>query len=173
VDASGNINVSWVDSTPGNSDIFFSRSTDSVSLSPNVLQPRNHKLVLVTATIDSSDLCDPNPAVKLVSITSNDPDDRGPSSDIQAAGGGPIHFGTDVRSFLLRAEGSERGTDIVYTITYSATDASGNSTSATAQVRVAHHASDNSQNGPQNGSRRNGDKDDDEHRKTRSTRSDD
>ncbi|HXN51496.1 MAG TPA: PKD domain-containing protein [Candidatus Acidoferrum sp.] len=135
-----------------------------VSLSPNVLRPREHKLVRVTATIDARDTCDANPAVKLVSIASNDPDDRGRRgrrSDVQAVGGGPIPFGTDVRSFLLRAEDSEHGRDVVYTITYSATDASGNATSATAQVRVAHHASDESR-------RRSRDKDDEKN----STRSD-
>jgi hypothetical protein len=106
--------------------------TLQVSLSPNVIRSREQKRVRVNATVKVSDVCDPNPKVKLVSITSNDPDDRGRRrvSDVQAVGGG---------SFLLRAEDSERGKDIVYTITYSATDASGNTTTATAQVRVARH----------------------------------
>jgi PKD domain len=135
-----------------------------VSLSPNVLQPRENKLVLVNATVNVSDVCDPNPTVKLVSITSNDPADRGrhSSNDIQAGGGGPVPFGTDVRSFLLRAEHSEHGKDLVYTITYSAMDASGNTTTATAQVRVGHYSS---------GTSRNGSREEDEHREKRQTQS--
>jgi hypothetical protein len=114
-----------------------------VSLSPNVLRPREHRLVLVKATINVSDTCDANPTVKLVSITSNDPAERGrhQTSDVKAVSGGAPAFGTDVRSFLLRAEDSERGKDLVYTVTYSATDASGNTSTATAVVPVAHHSS--------------------------------
>jgi hypothetical protein len=138
--------------------------TLQVSLSPNVIRSREQKLVRVNATVKVSDVCDPNPTVKLLSITSNDPAERGRHrvSDVQAVGGGPLHFGTDVRSFLLRAEHSERGKDIVYTITYSATDASGNTTTATAQVRVGRYSSGPSHNGAW---------DEDEHEKKRQTRS--
>jgi hypothetical protein len=107
--------------------------TLSASLSPNSLWPPNHKLVLITASLVVSDTCDANPAVKLVSITSTDPLGAG---DVQAVGGGPVPFGTDVRSFLLKAERTNSQTARIYIVTYSATDASGNSTTATAQVRV-------------------------------------
>lgn len=143
--------------------------------SPSVLRRWHHKLVPVTVMVNVSDLCDPQPTVKLVSIVSNDPDDRafrGRSSDVQAIDGGPVPFGTDVRSFLLRAEGPEHGRDLVYTIMYSATDHSGNTTSATAQVRVAHRASEDTEHGSHNDSRRNDDKGDDDHSKKPSTRSD-
>jgi hypothetical protein len=138
--------------------------TLQVSLSPNVIRSREQKLIHVNATVKVSDVCDPNPTVKLLSITSNDPAERGRRrvSDVQTVGGGPLPFGTDVRSFLLRAEHSERGRDIVYTITYSATDASGNTTTATAQVRVAHYSSGPSHNGA---------RDEGEHEKKRQTRS--
>jgi PKD repeat protein len=106
----------------------------SVSLSPNVLWPPNNKLVQITAQIQASDVCDANPTVQLVSITSNGSD----SGDIQAVGGGPIAFGTDVRSFLLRAARSAQGHDRIYTVTYQAKDASGNTTVASAQVRVGN-----------------------------------
>jgi len=154
-DSKGNLDVVWSDTDDalGVNQIFFRRSSSpvtvcaakpptlQVSLTPNVLRPREHKLVRVNATITVSDVCDPNPTVKLVSITSNDPDDRKRhrDSDVQAVGGGPLSLGTDVRSFLLRAEDSERGKHLVYTITYSATDASGDTTTATALVRVARH----------------------------------
>ena len=46
--------------------------------------------------------------VQLASITSSDPDegqgDGDQPHDIQAVNGSPVSFGTDVRSFLLRAE---------------------------------------------------------------------
>jgi len=120
-----------------------------VSLSPSVMRSRDNRLVRVNATVKVSDTCDPNPAVKLVSITSNDPADRGRSkvNDVQAVGGGAVPFGTDVRAFLLRAEDTTHGKDLVYTITYSATNAWGNTSTATAQVVVARHS-----RGPHSGS---------------------
>jgi hypothetical protein len=112
----------------------------SVSLSPNSLQPPNHKLIPITATISASSACSTNVSVELVSITSNEPDngtgDGDQPNDIQAIGGGPVPFGTDVRSFLLRAERAGGGNGRIYTVTYSATNASGSSASATAYVVV-------------------------------------
>jgi len=113
-----------------------------VTLSTDDLWSPNHKLVHVTATVETSDSCDASPAVALVSITSNERDnghgdgDDDDMDDIQAVGGGPIPFGTDVRSFLLRAERSGRGSGQIYTVTYTARDASGNVSLASAQVSV-------------------------------------
>jgi hypothetical protein len=112
--------------------------TLSVSLSPNSLWPPNHKLVQITAMVQASGACGGNPAVQLVSITTSDSNG---SNDIQKVGGGPVPFGTDVRSFLLRAERSNSGAPRIYTVTYKATDASGNATLATAQVRVGDSTS--------------------------------
>ena len=109
-----------------------------VSLSPTILWPPNHKFVDVTATITFTDNCDPNPAVTLVSITSNEPEsgflgqgDNAP--DIQGA-----TFGTDDRTFSLRAErGTGQGrTGRVYTVTYRVTDKAGNATVKSATVTV-------------------------------------
>jgi hypothetical protein len=111
--------------------------TLSVSLSPNDLWPPNHKLVPITATVVASDTCDANPTVQLVSITSNDPID---ADDVQAVGGGPVPFGTDVRSFSLSAARSSSQTNRVYTVTYAAKDASGHTTTGTAQVQVGDPA---------------------------------
>ena len=106
----------------------------SVSASPTVLWPPNHKLVPVTVTVDASDTCDPNPTLRLVSITSNEghlADGSGHTSpDIQDA-----QFGTDDRQFLLRAERSGGGTGRIYTIIYEAEDANGNVSAR--QVTVA------------------------------------
>jgi hypothetical protein len=107
----------------------------SVSLSPSNLWPANHKLVQITATVVVSDTCDANPAVQLVSITSSDPLS---ADDVQAVGGGPVPFGTDVRSFLLRADRAKSSPVRIYTVTYAAQDASGNKTTASAQVRVGY-----------------------------------
>jgi hypothetical protein len=104
--------------------------TVTVSLTPNVLWPPNHKLVLITASIQVSNICDPNSSVVLVSITSNE--SLGPG-DIQGA-----VFGTDSRSFSLRADRLGAGAGRVYTVKYGAIDASGNMTFATATVTVPH-----------------------------------
>jgi hypothetical protein len=94
--------------------------TLSVQLSPTVLWPPDHKLVKITATIAVSDVCDPKPTVRLVSITSNEPDnglgDGDQPEDIQGAGAG------DVREFFLRAERRGGGGGRVYTIVYEASD---------------------------------------------------
>ena len=109
----------------------------NVSLSPTVLWPPNHTLATINATITISDSCDPNPRVELVSVTSSEPDaglgDGDKANDIQGAS-----IGTDDRSFMLRAERSGAGAGRTYTVTYRATDRSGNSTLATATVVVPH-----------------------------------
>ena len=109
-----------------------------VTLSPNGLWAPNHKFQQVQATIVVTDNCDPNPAVRLVSIVSNEPatgvigqGDNGP--DVEGAA-----YGTDDRTFGLRSErGTGRGnTGRVYTVRYRVTDTSGNSTEKTATVTV-------------------------------------
>jgi uncharacterized repeat protein (TIGR01451 family) len=109
----------------------------SVTLSPSRLAPPNHQLVEVTANIQVSDTCDPDPIVKLVSITSNEPDSsRDPNipdvpNDIQGAA-----LGTDDRQFQVRAERLGTGTGRVYTVTYEAEDTSGNKTTQQAVITV-------------------------------------
>jgi endo-1,4-beta-xylanase len=137
-----------------------------VSVSPSYLTPPNHKLVQVTANVQASDVCDANPAVQLVSITSN-ASRNSDGSDVQAVGGGPVAFGTDVRSFLLRAELVHGNEDRIYTITYQATDASGNTTVATAQVGVGKGGSYQLPNRPLKGKSKDKDKDEREHHRDR------
>ena len=141
--------------------------TLTVSMSPSYLRPPNHKLVPVTATVTVSDVCDTEPTVQLVSITSTDPID---ADDVQAVVGGkpvPVPFGTDVRSFLLAAELNHDGSDRVYTITYKATDASGNASVASAQVEVGPGNSYGPVKPPSKGKskHKSKDKDDDKNRK--------
>ena len=92
----------------------------------------------VVATVTVSDNCDPNPSVRLISITSNEPEsgflgngDKSP--DIAGAA-----LGTDDRTFELRSErGTGNGsTGRVYTVTYRVTDVSGNSVDRSATVTV-------------------------------------
>ncbi len=111
----------------------------SVALSSDTLWPPNHKLVPIAATVQVSDNCDPNPTVRLISITSNEPDnglgDGDTANDIQDA-----TTGTDDRSFSLRAERAGKGDGRVYTATYHSTDVSGNGTTAAEYVTVPHES---------------------------------
>ena len=100
----------------------------SVTLSPATLSPANNKMVTITATIGVTDNADPNPAITLVSITIGG-GDKGSKGDIEDAA-----FGSDDRSFRLRAEKNKGGR--VYTIVYRATDRSGNITDVTRDVIV-------------------------------------
>jgi hypothetical protein len=103
----------------------------SITLSPSMLWPPNHNMKNISATVVASDVCDPNPVITLVGITSNEPDnglgDGDMPNDIAING---------TFDFDLRAERSGTGSGRVYTATYTVTDASGNSTSGTAVVTV-------------------------------------
>lgn len=107
--------------------------TLDVTVSPDTLWPPNHKYVTVQATVDISDNIDPTPTLTLVSVTSNEPDDGLGDGDTPD----DIVI-VDEFTFELRAERSGTGDGRVYTITYEATDACGNSTTATATVTVPH-----------------------------------
>ena len=106
-----------------------------VALSPDLLWPPNHKLERIQAALRVTDVCDPNPTVRLISVTSNEPDnglgDGDTVGDIQGT-----QVGTDDREFDLRSERSGAGEGRVYTIVYEARDASGNATVRTATVVV-------------------------------------
>ena len=93
----------------------------TVVLSPTVLWPPNHKLVEIKASIAVRDVCDPNPTVRLVSITSNEPDNGQGDGDTTGDSQGAA-LGTDDRTFLLRSERSGPGGGRVYTVTYEASD---------------------------------------------------
>lgn len=109
----------------------------SITVVPGTLWSPNHRLVPIAASWTVSDVCDAAPAIQLISIVSNEPDnglgDGDTSGDIQGAA-----IGTADSSFLLRAERSATGSGRVYTITYRVTDASLNATTTSAQVVVPH-----------------------------------
>jgi hypothetical protein len=108
----------------------------AVELDPDVLWPPNHRMIDIGASVAAMDLCSPT-GVVLTSITSDEPDngegDGNTVDDIQDAEVGTADF-----EFGLRAERSGTGDGRVYTVTYTATDASGNEASATATVLVPH-----------------------------------
>jgi hypothetical protein len=105
--------------------------TLTVALSPNILWPPNRKLIPIIATITVKDDYDPAPEIQLVSITANEPLDKDDARDVQP--------GTDDRQFMLKAERKEENkAGRIYTVTYSATDGSGNKTTASATVTVPH-----------------------------------
>ena len=101
-----------------------------VRVKPRVLWPANHKYVRVVAKVKATDDAG-SPEVRLVSVTSNEPDDGvadgSTTNDIVIL---------DDRTFLLRAERSAKGTGRVYTITYEARDQAGNAVLASAKVLV-------------------------------------
>ncbi|NIS54050.1 MAG: hypothetical protein GWN94_23620 [Phycisphaerae bacterium] len=104
-----------------------------LSVTPDILWPPTHKMVLITPSWTVSDDVDPSPEVSLVSIVANEGDntigDGHTSGDIQIGEDGSIH---------LRSERSGPGTDRVYTITYEAVDDCGNVTVSSATVSIPH-----------------------------------
>jgi uncharacterized protein len=105
--------------------------TLSLSVAPNRLWPPNHRYRTVKATVSAADSADPMPAIELVSVTSDEPDDGTDDGDT----GNDIVV-VDATTFMLRAERSGDGDGRVYTITYRATDACGNSVTEDATVTV-------------------------------------
>jgi hypothetical protein len=107
----------------------------TVAASPAQLWTPDHTLVTINVAVNVVDACDDTPDVRLVRITSNEgtlADGSGHTSpDVVGAA-----FGTDDRTFQLRAERRGSGGGRIYTITYQAVDASGNVRTATTTVTV-------------------------------------
>ncbi|MGB2809874.1 MAG: LamG-like jellyroll fold domain-containing protein, partial [Sedimentisphaerales bacterium] len=103
------------------------------SVTPTMLWPPNHKMVLITPSWTVSDECDATPQVSLVGIVANEGDDiigDGHTSD-------DIQIGDD-GSIYVRAERSGPGSDRIYTITYQSVDDCGNTTVRSATVSIPH-----------------------------------
>ncbi len=103
----------------------------SVTASPAVLWPPNHKMVGVTVSVDAVDNSGSPVTSEIVSVTSNEPDDGLGDGDTA----GDIR---DIRraSVRLRAERSGLGDGRLYTITVRSVDAHGNAATATVGVSV-------------------------------------
>ncbi len=120
--------VRVVDTTP---------PTIAVTLDRDALWPPNHKLAEIHATVVVEDICDPNPTFVLTSIASNEPIDGTGDGDT-APDWTESDFGTPDVDFMLRSERAGLGSGRRYTIVYTASDADGNTATATVYVRVAH-----------------------------------
>ncbi|MCH7960192.1 MAG: carboxylesterase family protein, partial [Candidatus Hydrogenedentes bacterium] len=114
----------------------------TVALDNTSLWPPSHKMIEIVPTLSASDTCDASPSVTLMNITMNEGDetltydplfddtlgDGNTLDDIQVDSSGRI---------FLRAERSGKGDGRIYTLSFQATDATGNQTIATATVTVA------------------------------------
>lgn len=117
----------------------------SLSVTPDILWPPNHKMVPITVNVATSDNCGMDTIVSLQSITMKEGEEMctfEPSNgvtlgeclandDIFIDGNGIIH---------LKAERLGTGTGRTYTITYTATDTSGNSSNDSTTVKVPHNS---------------------------------
>jgi hypothetical protein len=122
---SDNVTITVLDTTP---------PEIMVSVTPDSLWPPNHKCVIVEVTVTAQDAGDPSPTIRLVSITSNEPDNT--KGDGNTTNG--ITIVNDF-TFNLRAERSGPGSGRTYTITYEATDISGNIAMTSITVEVPHN----------------------------------
>jgi len=104
----------------------------SIVATPSNLWPPNHKMVAVTVAVTAQDAVDAAPVSKIVTVTSNQPingpGDGNTASDWEITG--PL-------TLNLRAERAG-GADRLYSIEVVTTDFSGNSTTSTVVVSVAH-----------------------------------
>jgi hypothetical protein len=104
--------------------------------SASILWPPNRRMVPVQVAAAARDACGPVTVV-LVSATSSEPDDApgpgdgGTTGDISGAA-----IGTPDFDLGLRAERDASGPGRTYTLTYRATDAAGNATTATVTILV-------------------------------------
>jgi hypothetical protein len=121
---SANVTVTVIDTTP---------PEINVTATPSALWPPNHKYAEVKISLTVYDNADPSPTIAFVSFASNEPDngkgDGNTTNDIVVV---------NDFTFNLRAERSGTNSGRIYTITYSATDASGNYATASVTVQVPH-----------------------------------
>jgi hypothetical protein len=116
----------------------------SVSVTPDVLWPPNHKMYEVMPSVSANDSCDASPTIQLVNITMNEGDEELAFDPLYDTTLGDGHTTNDIQydpgtgQVFVRAERSGTGNGRVYTLTYEATDAAGNTAQATATVTVPH-----------------------------------
>lgn len=106
---------------------------ESVTATPNLLWPPNHKLRPVTIQVAGTDACGGPVSARIVAVTCNEPDKGLGDGDKP---GDWVMTGDS--GLLLRAERSGKGRGRIYTITVECTDAAGLATNATVTVKVPH-----------------------------------
>lgn len=129
----GHALITFADGNPINISVPLERLDNTppsltVILSPDKLISQSNKLVAINTSFLIRDDYDRMPEIKLESITANEPLS---ANDIRDAS-----FGLDDRYFKFRSE-SKNMAGRIYTVTYSATDGSGNQALASATVTVA------------------------------------
>jgi hypothetical protein len=107
--------VNVVDTTPP--------TITSLTATPNVLSPPNHKMMPVKISVTASDICDSNPKSKIISVTSNEP------------GAGQYEITGDL-TLNVQSDRLGTGNGRVYTIVVQAVDASGNAATKSVTVTV-------------------------------------
>jgi hypothetical protein len=106
---------------------------------PDQLWPPNHKMRDVHFVVEVVDVCDPDPLVTLDSVISSEPDDAPGNHDGATSGDiGGAEIGASDFDITLRAERKGDGPGRLYTTTYVATDAAGNSSTAWTDTYVPH-----------------------------------
>lgn len=115
--ATGSFNVTVRDTT--------APTINGLAASPNVLWPANNKMVAVSLSGTAIDLVDPAPTRRIVAVVCNEP----------AANDWII---TGDMTLQLRATRAGAGSGRVYSITVEASDAAGNTSTATISVSVPH-----------------------------------
>ncbi len=108
-------------------------SIDTISASPDIIWPPNHKMVPVTLSLSIFDNCDTNPTSQIISIISNEPESGQGDGDTA-----PDWEITGDLTANLRAERAGNGSGRVYTITVRCTDSAGNYTDREVTVTVPH-----------------------------------
>jgi uncharacterized repeat protein (TIGR01451 family) len=111
--------------------------TVACNVNPNRLWPPNHKMVPITASVTVTDTLSGPVGFSLTAVTSNEPDDGLGDGDMPNDIQG-WSIGTPDTSGSLRAERSGKGTDRIYTLSYTASDMAGNSTPCSTTVTVPH-----------------------------------
>jgi hypothetical protein len=110
----------------------------SVSLSPSVLFPPNHRMVPITATVTARDACG-SASVVLAAFSSSEDDDAPGTGDGQTTGDvQDVTIGSLDLEFVVRAERAGTGPGRVYSAVYSADDGRGNAIARPAAVLVPH-----------------------------------
>lgn len=107
---------------------------DSVSASPNLLWPPNHKMVKVTISVSSYDNCYSESTSRIIAVNSNEPEN--------GLGDGDTAPDWEIKGDLtvnLRAERSGTGTGRIYTIIVECIDEYGNSSTVQTIVTVPHN----------------------------------
>ena len=111
--------------------------------SPTLSWPPYRRMISVRVRATVEDGCDPGPRLRLVGVTSSEPDDAGglgdgnTTQDIQDVSAGEADL-----AVLLRAERDGRGTGRTYTLTYEVEDWVGNVTTGSVLGSVPHDTRD-------------------------------